>query len=401
MIARVLVTYAWCRTSYVAVRSLAQRGHEVFTCDSNVPAMCGWSRFVQKHERVADPFSEPGAYARDIARLARAWAIDVVLPSHEDALVLRQFEALLPTSARLACPAIEALELAVDKARVTSAAMDVGVTVPRTRFPGSPAEAHAAARELGYPVVVKVRRSNSGKGVAQVFSDAELADLLRGRFRSYCTADRFPIIQEYLSGSVVGACFIAKDGKLAAVFLERYLRCKDGAFGTSVFREPLHWALLEERVRRLVAHLRWTGIGHLDFIADTQHDNAYLLEMNPRLWGAINLSYINGYDFPAALVAQTLGELDLTKYFVRRPVPERRSLWIIGELISIVNGVRRGQASAPVRAAVRALGELRHTRFDDFVWHDPVPLLAEMICYGSMFCSSGGSTNPHREGMQQ
>ena len=36
---RVLVTYGWCRTAYAAVKALAARGHEVFTCDSNSPAI--------------------------------------------------------------------------------------------------------------------------------------------------------------------------------------------------------------------------------------------------------------------------------------------------------------------------------------------------------------------------
>ena len=142
---RILVTYGWCRTAYVAVKSLARRGHEVYTCSSRRPSMSAWSRWTKSSAHVADPFVKPAEFTRDIARLIDTWSIDVVLPGHEDALILRQNDRLLPDRAVLACPDFEALGRGFDKAAFTLAALEAGVPVPQTRFPASVVEAEDAA----------------------------------------------------------------------------------------------------------------------------------------------------------------------------------------------------------------------------------------------------------------
>jgi predicted ATP-grasp superfamily ATP-dependent carboligase len=204
-----------------------------------------------------------------------------------------------------------------------------------------------------------------------------------------------------LSGQVVGACFLAKQGRVVAVFSERYLRCKDGRFGTSVFRAPLRWPRLGEHVAAMVAQLSWTGIGHFDFIKDASRDEAFLLEMNPRLWGAVNLAYVNGFDFPSALVAQTRGDEDVGRFFSANADVGLRSIWIVGEMIGAVNRWRGGERFGPLRAVWDVTRSLRRSRFDDFLWNDPLPFLAEATCYARLFIRSGGDTNPAGEGMFQ
>ena len=397
---RVLVTYGWCRTAYVAVRSLSRQGHRVYACSSLGPAMCGWSRFCRGSARVADAFTQPESFTRDVARLVEKWGIEIVLPAHEDGLVLRRHESLLPPGIRLACPDLESFECAIDKARTTRLALAAGVPVPATRFPESVEAALADAQELGFPLVVKLRRSNSGKGVVAVSDRVGLAEVLHGRFHRFCAKpDRFPILQTMVEGEVVGACFVAAHGQIKALFQEKYLRCKDGRFGTSVFRERLVTPDLAVPVAKLVSAFKWTGIGHFDFILDRATGVPLMLEMNPRLWGAVNLAFVNGFDFPAALIAQTAGGTDLARYFAVQPVTDLRSLWLVGEMIAAFNRIRSGQWRETWCAAGFYLHNLRQLRFDDLVWHDPLPLLAEVLGYAGMFLRSGGSTNPVVEGM--
>lgn len=397
---RILITYGWCRTAYVAMRSLWRQGHSVYACGTHAPLMCAWSRFCRGSAVVADPFTAPEAFTKDVAGLVRCWAIDVVLPGHEDGLVLRRYEHLLPKGTRLACPERAEFENAVDKAWITRLAITAGVPVPATCFPAGIEQATADAADLGYPVVVKLRRSNSGKGVAAVGGPDELTALLKGRFARFCTSpERFPILQRRVAGPVVGACFLADSGRLVAVFQEHYLRCKDGEFGTSVYREPLQSPTLLPLVEAMVSALKWTGIGHFDFLLDRQSGQPLLLEMNPRLWGAINLAYINGYDFVAAWVDQLLGAADPRRHFQPRPEPGLRSLWCVGEAIAMVNRLRARQwreMGGALADTVRSLGRLR---CDDWVLSDPLPLAAEAWCYWRLFLKSGGATNPEVEGM--
>lgn len=394
--ARVLVTYGWCRTAYLATRSLAANGHVVYSCSHLMPSMTAFSRFCVSSAKVSDPFAASELFAREVATLVKRWDIDVVMPVHEDALVLREYETILPRTTILACPVLESLRIGVDKAHITRLAEEIGVPVPDSRFPRSVEEALDLAMVVGFPLVVKVARSNSAKGVAVVKSLDELGTVLSERFAGATQSSdgSFPYIQAFHEGSVVGGCFMARRGIIDGYFGERYLRTKGDGIGTSVFREPYESSVLHAQIEKLVSALEWDGIGHFDFIENPRTGELVLLEMNPRLWGAINLAYVNGFDFVGSAVEHALGKQDIAEFFQARSEKPLRSMWLIGEGIRWAQLLATGQYSHGVKAPFEVLGSLRKTRFDDFIWRDPMPFLAEALCYGRGFLDSGGDFNP-------
>jgi len=119
--------------------------------------MTKWSRFARHRGRTADPFSTPARYREQIGRLARKWGAEVVLPAHEDGLVLREGDVDLPSGCRIACPPAEAMRSAMDKGDIGAVAERAGVSTPPTAAPRSLEEAIDLADEIGYPVVVKPR----------------------------------------------------------------------------------------------------------------------------------------------------------------------------------------------------------------------------------------------------
>ncbi|MEG4632702.1 hypothetical protein QUB56_24440 [Microcoleus sp. AR_TQ3_B6] len=56
---RILVTYGWCRTAYIAAESICRAGFEVYACGSTALSMVRVSRLVRGFDRVPDPFKEP------------------------------------------------------------------------------------------------------------------------------------------------------------------------------------------------------------------------------------------------------------------------------------------------------------------------------------------------------
>ena len=398
--ARVLVTYGWCRSSYVAVRSLAAAGHSVFVCSHLRPAMASWSRFSSDGATVADPFGEPERYAREVAELVNRWAIDLIFPGHEDGLALRRHEDVLPEGVELACPVLGDFELGVDKVEMTRLAARIGVRTPRSAFPKTIDEALTAAADIGYPVVVKARRSNGGKGVRLVHGPDEMRILCSEGLLPFGEgATTFPFIQAFHQGAVVGGCMLAQHGRVVATFGERYLRNKDEGFGTSVYRERMISAATDDALTRLAAALRWTGLAHADFIEDPATGELLFLELNPRPWGAIHLAYVNGFDFAAAAVEQALGGEALQRYFVPRQSADLRSVWLVGEGIRSTVLLRTRGWTAFLRSPWTVLRSLPGARIDGFVWHDPLPLVAEAVCYGHGYFAARGDTNPATRGM--
>ena len=398
---RILITYGWCRTAYVAAESLARAGFEVFACDAARVNMTRASRRVSGFDRVPDPFQDPERYVEALARVVERRRIDILFPAHEDAVAIRRYEACLPRGLTVACPPLADLERALDKADIVEAARSAGVNAPETLIPTSFREVEPLAERLGLPVVVKTRHGNSGKGVVLAKSAAEARDRYEDLVGTLgLSPPHWPLLQRFVPGGVCGACFLADRGRVLACFAERYLRCKESSFGTSVLREPYDAPRLVDMTATMARALQWTGIGHFDFVVSPDGRDAWLIEMNPRLWGALNLAIANGFDFPRGYMGLLTDGRPPADAF--RPVDAPvKSLWIVGELIAGMAEFRRGDLAAPLKSLGRIVAPGRDCVYDDFRWSDPLPLVAALAYYGAGFIRSGGQVNPVRREMLQ
>src|SRR5207253_4825277 len=98
-----------------------------------------------------------------VARVAEIEGPAVVFPTQDPPL-----NALARNRERLPgllhpFPAWPALEAIQDKRHQLEAAVAAGVDIPETSYPGSAAEARAAADELGFPVLVKPQHPDGFK----------------------------------------------------------------------------------------------------------------------------------------------------------------------------------------------------------------------------------------------
>ncbi len=391
----VLLTYGWCRTSYVVLRSLAARGVAVHVVDASPFAMCRASRRAASFRRVRDPFAAPDGFVEDVVAALRATGARVLIPGHDDALVLARARAALPDGVVLPVADPDLLALAGDKSRVLEEAAAAGVPVPLTVRPRSAVEVREAAATLRYPAVVKTRIGNSAKGVRFAADATSLVAAWEGLVaRHALPPESLPVLQEHVPGTGYGTCFLYERGRCRAAFAERYLRCKDGETGTSVFRESVRAPDLLAHGRALLDRLRWHGVVHLDFLRDDATGRAALLEANPRFWGALDLAVRSGVDFPW-LLYRLAADGSLPDAAEGRAGV--RSRWLVGEGLHLVNHLRRLR----VGGALGALGSLltkRASGHDDFDLSDPLPLLGEGFDYLQRFLRSG-STNPVGEGM--
>jgi predicted ATP-grasp superfamily ATP-dependent carboligase len=389
------VTYGWCRVSYVILDSLARRGIPVHAGDASRLAMCRASRRCASFTRTANPWRDPDRYAADVAAALVRTGARVLLPGHEDLLVLARRRHLLPPDTLLAAADPDLLEAVRDKGRLAGLAARAGVAMPRTWTPRDPEELRRLAGEIPYPAVVKPRVGNSAKGVAIVADPAAaVAAVERLVSEHRLPPERWPLLQTFAPGDGWGVCLLYNHGELRAAFCERYLRAKDGDFGTSVLRASAEAPDLVAAARALLDPLGWHGVAHLDFLRDEATGASVLLEVNPRFWGALDLAVRAGVDFPW-LLYRMLTEGDVEPVLAWRAGVTSR--WIAGELLHGLNRLRRGQ----IRQATRWLGQVAGQRADgcdDLRADDPLPLAAELAYYGSRFLAAG-SVNPVEEGM--
>jgi len=391
----VYVTYGWCRVSYVILDSLARRGVEVHAGDASRLAMCRYSRRCASFSTYRNPYRDPEGFVDDVAAAMARTGARVLIPGHEDVLPIARSRDRLPADVRLVAPDADVIALANNKWRLLGLARDAGVPVPDTAKPETPDELRAVARDWRYPAIVKTELGNSAKGVVVVGDPTECVDAFEKLVRRYrLPGNRWPMIQTFARGTGYGVCLLYNHGALRASFCERYIRCKDGQVGTSVFRESVHAPVLEGYARALLEGLKWHGVAHVDFLYDEPTGQAAVIEINPRFWGALDLAVRAGVDFPWLLYRMAVdGDVDpVTSY--RTGV---RSQWIVGELLHLANHARRRRWRA-LGAAVHALWQTRADGHDDFRRSDPLPLAAEVAYYGTRFLATG-SVNPVEEGM--
>ena len=397
---RILITYGWCRTAYVATRCLAQAGYEVYVCDNSNLAMTRFSRYCKKFVKVPDPFSSPQHYAEEVFKLSEKYNIDCILPIHEDVIALYRYTAVNPTSLPvMLAPDLDILQQVMDKSIMRKIASETGIPLPFSGEYTSRSElASLLDRMLQHykKVIMKPRHGNSGKGIYVLDSTDDIEKSINLFEKNYGKIEnQKPVVEQFIEGDVFGVCFLAKNGVISLQFSERYIMSKSGGMGTSVYREPYNSASLHESAKKLASRLNWSGIGHFDFIGNG-NDTFYFLEMNPRLWGGINNSIANGYNFPVELVDSICGH---AKHHPNpKPQTNKRTMWMLGMFIAVISSLKSKKFSEAFEA-ISLIMNSKTIDYDDYNSDDKAVFFAQCAHYFTEFVKSGGNINPERPEM--
>jgi predicted ATP-grasp superfamily ATP-dependent carboligase len=195
-----------------------------------------------------------------------------------------------------------------DKGELLRRCARFDLAVPAQQVLKSPAQLADVEVGLAFPVVVKPTRSVVAGMKTGVTYAADMAELRR-RLEAL-PADVYPVLlQERIVGPGSGVFVLVWDGELIAAFAHRRLREKPPAGGVSVYSESAAVdPKLMERGLRLLRDFGWQGVAMLEFKTDSRTGRPYLMEVNGRLWGSLQLSVDAGVDFPALLVSCALGE---------------------------------------------------------------------------------------------
>src|SRR6185503_13112360 len=89
----------------------------------------------------------------------------------------------------------------------------------------------------------------------------------------------------------------------------RRIREKPPSGGVSVYCESIAIPQdLEASSGLLLNRLGWNGVAMVEFKLDREAGKAYLMEINGRFWGSLQLAVDAGVDFPRLLVEAALGK---------------------------------------------------------------------------------------------
>jgi glutathione synthase/RimK-type ligase-like ATP-grasp enzyme len=93
----------------------------------------------------------------------------------------------------------------------------IGVPIPDTRYPLGVDDVEAISKDIEYPSLIKLRKSNSAKGVFKVASPNELVSRYKEVIETFNIADdSLPIIQKFEAGAVYAVSMLFNHGEMRA-----------------------------------------------------------------------------------------------------------------------------------------------------------------------------------------
>lgn len=384
---RILILDANQRSALAATRSLGRRGLRVITGDSTPSSLAGASRYTTSHVAYPPPHTQPDRFIANVRTLVDRHSIDVLLPMTDvtTGLILRHRERF--PGIRIPCPALEAYERVSDKARLATLAGELGVNTPATIPVDDIAGLDAVRDRLSFPAVLKPAHSRDwigGRCVgAPVHYVKSFDDLRHVLARVSQTTPVRWLIQEYVSGQGQGVFCLFDHGRAHSFFAHRRLREKPPSGGVSVLSESVPLPMeMTAAAKRILSHVGWHGVAMVEFKV-TADGTPFLIEVNGRFWGSLQLAIDAGIDFPYLLYRLAIDRPTL-------PVGGfeigRRSRWLLGDLDHLYLTFKGHSRDAGIARKLHALRDFfvlfdPHVRYDVNRLDDLRPFLFELRQY--------------------
>ena len=384
----VLIVGAQSRAALSIVQSLGRKKIVVDVADWNPKALAFASRYVRHKRLCPSPYVSKEKFIEKISSLVKTSSYDLVVPSVDETFIplSEAREEFLPYS-MMVLPSREAVEIVFDKLKTAKFSEKQGMKVPKTFGLYEEVDVKKICSEIGFPLVMKARSSvlwSGEKGIRfnteYAFSLSDLQSILKDRehFREY------HLIQEYVEGKTVGFSALAQKGQTLLRF--QYERVRDSnptGSGSSLRRSMPIDTNLKKNVERIIQRLEWSGLIMFEFRVSSKGE-FYLIEINGRPWGAIQLAVYSGVDFPFWLYRSIKEDIKPPQTY-QTPLLCR---WLVGDLwhlYYVMSGPPSGWKLPYPKRFKTALNFLRpnheEIRYDHICLDDPWPFFRELSAW--------------------
>jgi predicted ATP-grasp superfamily ATP-dependent carboligase len=342
----VLVTDGEQRSALAAVRALGGAGHRVIVASARARPLSAASRYAAHVIQTAEPLRHPETFIDQLSSAVRRWNVDVVLPMTDDSMLASLAARTQLEPAVIPFGDLESYASVSNKQAVLAAAPMFGISVPAQRTLCREHLHQFTAEGLSYPIVIKPARTvGEHNGQRQRFgvqyaSDArELMRIVHGSDPA-----AFPLLlQQRIVGPGVGIFLLVWNDETIAAFSHRRLREKPPSGGVSVYRESIAAdPELVARSKALLQHFGWCGVAMIEYKIDAATGAPFLMEINGRFWGSLQLAMDAGVDFPNLLLAAAVKGEQPSVSSYRIGV---RSRWWWGDVDQLITRLRRSPSA--------------------------------------------------------
>lgn len=383
MIRHVLVLDSAQRSALAVTRSLGKLPDiHVFTAEASSQALAGQSRYSTQFFTSPSPIAAPQEYIDWLIKLSSDMDFALVIPVTEvtSQLLLMNMDKL--PNVRLAFTSYDNVIQLADKGNLMKLAQSLDIPIPSTQWLTSASDLRNS--NLNYPFVIKPCLSKiftpSGwiaTNVKIINSSVDLDKVLHSE--TYLRDYPF-MIQEFVPGNGAGIFCLYNHGNPVTFFAHKRIREKPPQGGISVLSEsaPVD-PTLKHYAEKLLAAANWHGVAMVEFRV-APDGTPYLMEVNTRFWGSLQLAIDSGVDFPALMVSN---ELDLGIKKAAEYKIGQRLRWLLGDFDSLYIYIKSNYSikAKCLRILKFFTPDLFHTKHEVDRFNDLKPAVYEFKTY--------------------
>lgn len=346
------------RSALAVVRSLGRRGVPVVVGEATARSLAGASRYCWRRIRYPSPLIDPEGFVTEVSRVVREYGMQVLPVTDITTAIVLKHRSLFGEQV-LPFPAWEDYERLTNKCSLARHAGSLGVLTPATLCIQNRDELPAVVDQIRFPAVVKaayskvwVRDTWVATSVQYVYSREDL----------FAAVAQLPwhgqapiLIQQCVVGEGQGVFALFDHGRPLVWFAHRRVREKPPSGGVSVLSESISLPQqMLESARTLLTSVGWHGVAMVEFKV-SQDGRPYLIEVNGRFWGSLQLAVDSGADFPYLLYRLAIGQQvePVTEFSIGR-----KCRWLLGDLdrlYLIIKGKQAGGMTTKLKAVAEFL----------------------------------------------
>lgn len=357
------------------------------TADETRGSLGGASRYSSAQLVYPSPYSAPLEFLDWAEATLAGGSFDLALPVTDATTDLLVRHKDRWPAVQLPFAEIAAIDALSDKVLLYQKALELGVQAPRSVVINKASDIDRAIASIGFPAILKPRRSKIWCGTYFHSTTVRRVEDER-QLRELADADDFQffpyLYQELVPGTGGGIFALYSGGDARAFFAHRRIREKPPDGGVSVVSESCAPdPRMMDSARRILDNVGWHGVAMIEFKV-TADGEPYLIEVNARFWGSLQLAIDAGVNFPLMLLDErddggaSIGAN--TDYRVGR-----RLRWFLGDVDRIYIVAKRFRRYGLRRLASEVVKFMTPhpmtTRHEVFRWTDPRPAFREYRQY--------------------
>lgn len=305
---KLLITDADSKISLGIIRSLGLKNYEIEMFHHYKRPLCFYSKFCKKINILPNYNSKN--FNTKFLKLLKEKKYDLVIPvQYNSFYFLSKIKKKILKFSNVVCENHNKINFVSSKKKVnylSKKIKDKNFRVIETIKYESVNKLTSKRIKTNFPLVIKPAYEQGGnsKNIFYVKNFSEIIEVFNKVGNSKENILKY-IIQKKIEGVGRGFFALSQNGKCLNTFQHQRIREMPISGGMSVAAKSIFDKNLQKIGEKIVKKIKWTGLIMLEF--KFYENKYYLIEINPKFWGSLDLAIASNVDFPNKLVSYANG----------------------------------------------------------------------------------------------